>query len=128
MRAVGQAVRPEDCLLVGLDWDWLIVVDLLHKNAIKKNPGGPDTSLAATDPAHRGPREGERGARARRSAGGRGPFAPASIHITVNPISAVANGGILFLEAPSRRRDVEGIHHDVSTGRCSVFLAGRLDR
>src|SRR3954469_23292190 len=117
MRAVGEAIRPEDRMLVRLDRDWLEVSDLLYKNAIKKNSGGPDTGLAAADPAHRGPGESKCGARARRSAGGRGPFAPASVHITVNPIAAVANRGIFFLKAPSRRRYVEGIHYDLSTRR-----------
>src|SRR4029079_17108107 len=127
MRAICEAIRPEDCMLVSLDRDRLKEFDLLHKDAIKQNSGGADTGLAATDPAHRGPGEGKRGARASHSACGRSSFAPASVHITVNPIAAVGNCGIFFLEAPSRRGYVEGIPHNLSARPRSVFSACCLD-
>src|SRR3954462_3821338 len=113
MRAVGETIGPEDSMLVRLDRDWLIEFHFLYQNAIKENSGGADTGLAATDPAHRGPGKGKRGARARRSTCGRGPFAPASVQIAVSPFAAVGNRGIFFLEAPSRHGYVEGVHHDV---------------
>src|SRR3954471_5234477 len=128
MRAVREAIRPEDCMLVRLDWDWLKVVDLLHKNAIKENFGGPNARLPASDPAYRGSGEGKRGARASCSACGRSAFAPAPVHITVSPVAAVGNRWIFFLKAPSRCRYVECVHHNLGTGRGVVFSACRLDR
>src|SRR3954447_2454330 len=100
MRAVAQAVRPEDRHLVALDRIALAEIDLrLHDAIDRHSRAAACAAFLAADPGDRGAGEFEGGGGAGYVADERVPFAP-DARVARIPAAREGDRRIVFLEAP----------------------------